>query len=156
MVKGAFDLEDLREQLRQMRQLGGMSSMLGLLPGIGKLKKQLDSADLDDKVLIHQEAIIGSMTPHERRNPKLLNASRKRRIARGSGLTVQDVNKLLKMHRQMSDVMKRMGRMGKKGMMGGLGGALGLGGGQLAPGNQLPGLGGSGAAPQFPSDLFKK
>jgi signal recognition particle subunit SRP54 len=121
MKKGTFDLEDLSDQLKQMRKLGGMQSILGLLPGIGKVKKQIDSANLDDKVLIHQEAIISSMTPKERANPKLLNASRKKRVAAGSGTKVQDVNKLLKMHRQMADMMKKMGKAGKKGLFGDMG-----------------------------------
>ncbi len=85
MRKGAFDLEDLADQLQQMQKLGGMSSMLGLLPGIGKMKKQIDSANIDDKVLKRQHAIIQSMTPKERRHPKILDGKRKRRIAAGSG-----------------------------------------------------------------------
>ncbi len=152
MKKGTFDLEDLLEQLRQMKKLGGMSSIMGMLPGIGKMKKQMAGLDLDDKVIAHQEAIILSMTPKERRNPKILNASRKKRIAAGAGVKVQEINKLVKMHRQMSDMLKKMGKGGMKGLFGGLGGAMGggmppMGGGmpgQLpgqAPG-QLPGLGG--------------
>ena len=163
MVKGQFDLNDLLEQLRQMHKIGGMSSVLGMLPGIGKMKKQIDAANLDDKVLVHQEAIILSMTPKERTNPKILNGSRKRRIAKGCGLTVQEVNKLLKMHRQMSDMMKKMGKMGKKGkgLLAGLGGAPGMGmpgagAPQLPPGG-LPGLGGgAGLPPGLPEDLLKK
>ena len=163
MVKGQFDLNDLLEQLRQMHKIGGMSGVLGMLPGIGKMKKQIDAANLDDKVLVHQEAIILSMTPKERANPKILNGSRKRRIAKGCGLTVQEVNKLLKMHRQMSDMMKKMGKMGKKGkgLFAGLGGMPGMGapGGaapQLPPGG-LPGLGGGpGLPPGLPEDLLKK
>ncbi len=117
MQKGVFDLDDLASQLRQMRKMGGMSSLVGMLPGMGKMKKQLDGANLDDKVLIRQEAIIQSMTPKERRNPKLIAASRKKRIATGSGMTVQDVNKLLKQHQQMASMMKRVKKMGNKGMM---------------------------------------
>jgi signal recognition particle subunit SRP54 len=156
MVKGQFDLEDLAEQLRQMQKIGGMSGVLGFLPGIGKIKKQLEEADLDNKLLKRQGAIISSMTPRERRNPKILQASRKRRIAAGSGTTVQEINQLLKMHRQMADVMKTVGK-GK----GGLAKMFGLGGGkmpeptpemveaakagQLPPGMKLPGgLGGGG------------
>ena len=157
MVKGAFDLNDLRDQLKQMRQIGGMQGMLSMLPGVGKMKKQLAAADLDDKVLIHQEAIINSMTASERIRPKVLNGSRKRRIAKGCGLQVQDVNKLLKMHRQMSDVMKKMG---KKGLFGGLGGAMpGLGGAGIPSAGDLPGLGGSGSLlPELPPEFnkFKK
>lgn len=115
MKKGEFDLEDLAEQLRQMQRIGGMSGVLGMLPGIGKMKKQLDSAKLDDSVIKRQLAIILSMTRAERRQPKMLNASRKKRIAAGSGTDVQDVNKLLKMHRQMADMMKMMGK--NKGML---------------------------------------
>jgi signal recognition particle subunit SRP54 len=117
MKKGAFDLEDLAEQLGQMRKLGGMSGVLNMLPGVGKIKKQLEGVDLDNLVLKRQTAIIGSMTPFERRNPKVLNAQRKRRIAAGSGTSVQEVNKLIKMHVQMSDMMKKMGRS-KGGLMG--------------------------------------
>jgi signal recognition particle subunit SRP54 len=124
MRKGEFDLEDLAEQLKQMQRIGGMSSILGMLPGIGKVKKQIDSANIDDSMFKRQGAIISSMTRQERQHPKLLNASRKRRIAAGSGVEVQDVNKLLKMHRQMADMMKSMSK-GK----GGLGKLFGLGGG---------------------------
>jgi signal recognition particle subunit SRP54 len=110
MRKGAFDLEDLNNQLKQMERLGGMSSMLGLLPGIGKVKKQLDGANLDDTIIKRQRAIILSMTPKERRMPKILDGKRKRRIAAGSGTKVEEVNRLLKMHRQMADMMKMMGK----------------------------------------------
>ena len=115
MRKGAFDLEDLADQLKQMEKIGGMSGVLGMLPGIGKMKKQIDDANLDDKILKRQRAIISSMTPKERRNPKILDGKRKRRIAAGSGTKPEDVNKLLKMHRQMADMMKTMGKRG--GMM---------------------------------------
>src|SRR5215467_4952346 len=110
MRKGAFDLEDLAEQLKQMQKLGGMGGVLGMLPGVGKIKKQLDTAKFDDAILKRQQAIIGSMTRAERKNPKLLNASRKKRVAAGSGTSVQDINKLVKMHRQMADMMKAMGK----------------------------------------------
>jgi signal recognition particle subunit SRP54 len=110
MKKGAFDLDDLAEQLKQLQKLGGMSGVMGLLPGLGKIKKQLDNTDLDKLVLGRQLAIIGSMTVFERRNPKVLNASRKKRIAKGSGTEVQEINRLLKMHLQMGDMMKRMGK----------------------------------------------
>jgi signal recognition particle subunit SRP54 len=128
MRKGAFDLEDLADQLKQMEKLGGMSSMLGLLPGIGKIKRQIDEANLDDRVLKRQRAIILSMTPKERRNPKMLDGKRKRRIAAGSGTRPEDVNRLLKMHRQMADMMKTMGKKG--GMMQRM---MGMGGGGSAP-----------------------
>ena len=110
MKKGAFDLDDLAEQLKQMQKLGGMGGVLAMLPGIGKVKKQLDAANLDDRILKRQQAMIGSMTKAERKNPKLLNASRKKRVAAGSGTSVQDINRLVKMHRQMADMMKAMGK----------------------------------------------
>jgi signal recognition particle subunit SRP54 len=116
MRKGAFDLDDLAEQLKQMQKLGGMGGVLGMLPGVGKIKKQLDTAKLDDAILKRQQAIIGSMTRLERKNPKLLNASRKKRGAAGSGTSVQDINKLVKMHRQVADMMKAMGK--KRGLLG--------------------------------------
>lgn len=125
MKKGSFDLDDMAKQLRQMRKMGGMKGMLGMLPGIGKLKSQLENAKIDEKMLIRQEAILSSMTPQERKNPELIKASRKRRIAAGSGTTVQDVNRLLKQYNEMNKVMKRMKKLGKKGMMrGGLEGLL--------------------------------
>ncbi|MBF0334018.1 MAG: signal recognition particle protein [Alphaproteobacteria bacterium] len=128
--KGKFDLEDLASQLRQIRRMGDMKGLLGMLPGIGKMKKQLDGANLDDRVVARQEAIISSMTVIERRRPEIIKASRKRRIAAGAGVSVQDVNKLLKQHQQMADIMKKVGKMGPKGLMRGLGGLLppGLGG----------------------------
>lgn len=120
MTKGQFDLDDLAEQLGQMQKLGGMGGVLGMLPGVGKLKKQLSAAQMDDSIFKRQAAIISSMTRAERRNPKLLNASRKRRVAAGSGTSVQEINKLLKMHIQMAGMMKKMGRSGMlKGMFGG-------------------------------------
>ncbi|MGE3833038.1 MAG: signal recognition particle protein, partial [Parvibaculaceae bacterium] len=116
MKKGAFDLEDLSEQLTQLQKLGGMSGMMGLLPGMGKIKKQLEGVDLDNGVLKRQQAIISSMTAFEKRNPKVMNASRKKRVASGSGTKVEEINRLLKMHVQMADMMKKMG--GGKGLMG--------------------------------------
>jgi signal recognition particle subunit SRP54 len=112
MKKGQFDFDDLRSQLQQMKKLGGMGGILGMLPGLGKMKKQMASANIDDKVLVRQEAIINSMTPKERSNPNLMNASRKKRIAVGSGVSVQDINKLMKMQKQMATMMKRMGKQG--------------------------------------------
>ncbi len=126
MVKGEFDLEDLAEQLRQMQKIGGMSGVLGFLPGMGGMKKKLEGANLDDKLLKRQGAIISSMTPKERRHPKILQASRKRRIAAGSGTSVQEINQLIKMHRQMADMMKTIGK-GK----GGLAKMFGMGGGKM-------------------------
>jgi signal recognition particle subunit SRP54 len=124
MKKGSFDLEDLGEQLAQMEKIGGMGGVLGMLPGVGKIKTQLAAANLDDRVVKRQRAIISSMTPKERRQPKLLDAKRKRRIASGSGTKVEDVNKLIKMHRQMADMMKAMGK--NRGMMARM---FGMGGG---------------------------
>jgi signal recognition particle subunit SRP54 len=117
MQKGAFDLDDLASQLQQMRKMGGMSSILGLLPGVQKVKRQLAEAKLDDRLIGHQIAIVNSMTPFERRNPKVIHASRKRRIAAGAGLSVQEVNKLLKQHQQMQTMMKRVKKMGQKQFM---------------------------------------
>ncbi|MEL6290059.1 MAG: signal recognition particle protein, partial [Pseudomonadota bacterium] len=125
--KGAFDLDDLSEQFDQMQKLGGMGSLMGMLPGVGKMKKQMDASGLDDSIFRRYQAIISSMTRAERRTPKLLNASRKKRIAAGSGTSVPEVNKLIKMHRGMADMMKKMGK--QKGMMGKLFG----GGGQAMP-----------------------
>ncbi|MEX0590449.1 MAG: signal recognition particle protein [Xanthobacteraceae bacterium] len=132
MRKGAFDLSDLREQLSQMEKIGGIGGMLGMLPGVARMKDQIASANLDEKLLKRQKAIIDSMTPKERRSPDVLKASRKRRIAAGSGTEVQEINRLLKMHRQMADMMKAMGS-GKRGALGGLGQMLGMGGGQPSP-----------------------
>lgn len=137
IAKGEFDMNDLLGQLRQMRKMGGMQGVLGLLPGVQKIKKQIAEANIDDSIIARQEAIILSMTKAERRNPKIIHASRKKRIAAGSGSSVQDVNKLLKQHLQMSDMMKRMKALGKKGFMRSMGGLAGLGGGgmpQLPPG----------------------
>ena len=133
--KGAFDLNDLSEQLAQIEKLGGMGGIMGMLPGVAKIKDQLASANLDDKFVKRQRAIISSMTPQERRNPDILKASRKKRIAAGSGVGVEHVNRLLKQHRQMADMMKAMAGAGGKrgGMMGKLGQMMGLGGGMPAP-----------------------
>ena len=113
MRKGVFDLNDLSEQLAQIEKLGGMGGIMGMLPGVAKMKEQLAAANLDDKFVKRQRAIISSMTPQERRNPDILKASRKKRIAAGSGVTVEYVNRLLKQHRQMADMMKAMGGAGK-------------------------------------------
>ncbi|MFD2249010.1 signal recognition particle subunit SRP54 [Pseudochelatococcus lubricantis] len=129
MRKGSFDLNDLRDQISQMERIGGMKGVLGMMPGVAKMKNQLDNANLDDRVLKRQKAIIDSMTPQERRAPDVLKASRKKRIAAGSGTRVEDVNRLLKMHRQMADVMKAMGKGGRGGIAGALGNLFGVGGG---------------------------
>ncbi len=116
LQKGSFDLDDLASQLKQLRKMGGMSGVMGMLPGIGKVKKQLEEANIDEKVIKRQEAIIASMTQKERRNPKLLDGSRRRRIAAGSGTTVPEINRLLKQYQDMADMMKRMNKLGKKGL----------------------------------------
>lgn len=128
LKKGSFDLDDLKDQLLQMQKLGGMGGIMGMLPGMGKIKKQMAASNVDDKVLMRQVAIIQSMTKKEKTNPKLLNASRKKRIAAGSGVEVQDVNRLIKSHRQMSDMMKKMGgKKGMKGMFDAMGGGADMG-----------------------------
>ncbi len=119
MMKGQFTLDDLAQQLSQIRRMGSVEGLLGMLPGIAKVKKQISQHNIDDRMIARQQAIIQSMTPTERRNPKVLNGSRRRRIASGSGTTVQDVNRLLKQHKQMSGMVKKMGKMGKGGMPGG-------------------------------------
>ncbi len=115
--KGQFNLNDLRMQLEQMQKMGGMQGLMGMMPGMKKMAKQAEDAGFDDKALKRQVALIQSMTKKERANPQILQASRKKRIAAGAGMEVSDLNKLLKMHRQMSDMMKKMGKMGKGGMM---------------------------------------
>jgi len=130
MEKGNFDLDDMAAQLRQLRKMGGMSGMMNMLPGMGKIKKQISEANIDDKMIKRQEAIISSMTKAERKNPKVLNGSRRRRIAVGSGTSVQDVNKLLKQHQDMATMMKKVQKLGKKGFMRqGLAGLMPGGGG---------------------------
>ncbi|MFA5120304.1 signal recognition particle protein [Zavarzinia sp.] len=147
LAKGSFDLDDLSQQLKQMRKMGGMQGMLAMLPGVAKMKDQLSKANIDDKAIKRQEAIISSMTPKERKNPQIIQAKRKVRIAKGSGTTVQEVNKLLKQHQQMADMMKRMAKLGKKGLMrGGLGALFG---GAMPPG----GFGGPGGG--FPPGGLK-
>ena len=179
MQKGQFDLSDLADQLKQMQKMGGMGGIMGMMPGMGKMKAQMAAAGLDDSILKRQLAIISSMTKREKQKPALMNASRKKRVAAGSGNQVQDVNRLLKMHRQMSDMMKKLGR--KKGGLAGLfGGSMpaepdpqmlediqkgglgslpgGMGGmGGLPKG--LPGLPGGGGLPGLPGigkPKFKK
>ena len=115
--KGQFDFEDFAKQLQQVRKLGGMGGIMGMLPGSQKIKAQMGAAQVDDKALACQEAIILSMTLKERKNPKLFNGSRRRRIAAGAGTTVQEVNRLLKQFQQMSKMMKRMNKLGQKGMI---------------------------------------
>ena len=141
LAKGQFDLNDLADQLAQVEKIGGIGGIMGMMPGMAKMKDQL-AGRLDDNMIKRQRAIILSMTPRERRNPDLMKASRKKRIAAGSGMKVEDVNKLLKQHRQMADMMKSMGGMGKMG--GGMGGKMAgmakmLGGGMGGMGGGMPG-----------------
>jgi len=158
MAKGKFDLDDLREQFSQLKKMGGLGSIMGMLPGMNKAAKaQAAASGMDDKMLTRQEAIILSMTRQERAKPEILKASRKKRIAAGSGVDVADVNKLIKMHRQMADMMKKAskgGRGGLAGMMGGGGMPKGMGGQQPSLGQipkDFPGLGSS--KPASPSGL---
>ena len=118
MAKGQFDLDDLAQQLQQMQKMGGLGGIMGMLPGAKKAKQAMAASGMDDKVLIRQGAIISSMTKKERAKPALLNASRRKRIAAGAGVEVSDVNKVLKMHKQMAGMMKKMSKGGMKGMMG--------------------------------------
>ncbi len=157
MMKGQFDMNDLRTQLRQMQSMGGLGMLAGMMPGMKKAKAAMAASGMDDRILLHMDAIIGSMTPRERERPELLNAKRKKRVAAGSGTQVQDVNKLLKMHQEMGRAMKQIKKMGGLkglGAMFGGGGGGGFGGGGGAP-PSLPGLGG-GAMPPGLQDLMKK
>ena len=127
LMQGQFDFNDLLDQLRKMKKMGGLGSMMKMLPGMGKLQEQMKDVNVDDKMLARQEAIILAMTPKERIHPKLINGSRRIRIAKGAGSTVQEVNKILKQQMQMQDMMKKFKKMGKKGMMrGGLSQMLGM------------------------------
>ncbi|WP_121630653.1 signal recognition particle protein [Tropicibacter alexandrii] len=177
-AKGQFNMNDLKMQLDQMMKMGGMGAMMQMMPGMGKMAKQAEAAGMDDKILSQQIALINSMTKKERANPQILQASRKKRIAAGAGMEVADLNKLLKMQRQMSDMMKKMGKMGKGGMLKqAMKGMFGKGGmpadmagmdpsqmdpkameaaaKQLGMSGKLPGLGGAGLPPGL-SGLGKK
>jgi signal recognition particle subunit SRP54 len=172
MMEGKFDLEDMLAQFRQLKKMGDVKGLLGMMPGIGKMKKQIEAANIDDKLIGRQEAIILSMTLKERRNPDLIKASRKKRIAAGSGVHVAEVNKVLKQHQQMAGVMKQMKKMGgKKGLKGAFGGLFGgadpadlqaaMQGGEMPDLSRLqgggglpPGLGGGlGGGPGTPGGL---
>jgi signal recognition particle subunit SRP54 len=163
MRKGQFDLGDLREQLTQMQKMGGMSGLMGMMPGVAKIKNQLAERNLDDSVIKRQMAIIDSMTPKERKSPDILKASRKKRIAAGSGTKVEEVNKLLKMHRGMADLMKMMGGGKARGPMAGLARMMGMGQGMPSPEEMaklaeqmpggLPGAGAPGAPPGLPPGM---
>ena len=117
LKKGQIDLEDFLGQLRQMKRMGGLSGIMNMLPGIGQLQKQMAAAKIDEKLVARQEAIVLSMTKAERRRPEVIKASRKQRIATGSGTSVQDVNRLLKQFQQMQTMMKRVGKMDQKTLM---------------------------------------
>ena len=149
MAKGQFDMNDLRAQLGQMRRMGGMGALMGMMPGMKKAQAAMAQSGVDDRILIRMDAMIGSMTPKERVKPELVNAKRKIRIANGSGTTVQDVNKLLKMHQEMGTAMKRLRKMGG---MKGLGALLGKGGGL----GGLMGGGAPGGIPGLPPGMFKR
>lgn len=140
LARGEFDLNDLLDQLRQLKKMGGLGGVMSMLPGVGKLKKQIAGHNIDDSLIKRQEAIILSMTKQERLKPTLVKASRKKRIAAGSGTSVQEINKLLKQYQQMQTMMKKMKKMGGKMPMGG-GGMPGMGGGGLPPGMLPPGMG---------------
>ncbi|MFS4437188.1 signal recognition particle protein [Paracoccaceae bacterium GXU_MW_L88] len=148
--KGQFNMNDLKSQLEQMIKMGGMQGVMGMMPGMGKLAKQMDEAGMDDKVLRQQIALINSMTKMERANPQLMQASRKKRVAAGAGMEVSDLNKLLKMQRQMGDMMKKLGKQGGKGMLRGMMGQLMGKGGGMPPMGGMPGGAGM---PQMPQGL---
>jgi signal recognition particle subunit SRP54 len=157
MRKGQFDLSDLREQLAGMQKMGGLGGLMAMLPGVAKIKNQMADRKLDEGLLKRQMAIIDSMTPGERKHPDVLKASRKKRIAAGSGTKVEEVNKLLKMHRNMADVMKAMGGGKARGPMAGLAQMMGFGGGMPSPeemaklAQQMPGgAQGGGLPPNVP------
>ena len=158
MAQGQFDLDDLRMQLKQMQNMGGLGMLAGMLPGMKKAKAAMAESGMDDKVLVRMDAIIGSMTGKERERPELMNAKRKKRVAAGSGTSVQEVNKLLKMHQEMGRAMKQIRKMGGlKGLASLLGGGGGMGG---APGGGggLPGLpaGGQGGLPPDLQNFLNK
>jgi len=170
LAKGQFDLDDLAGQLAQMKRMGGLQGIMGMLPGAAKMKAQMANANIDDKMISRQEAIISSMTRAERKKPDVLNASRKRRIAAGAGVEVQEINRLLKQHRQMADAVKALSKGGGKNLqkmaaMMGMGGGQdmarlqAMGGGKLPPPDpeklksMLPGLGAPGGPDLPPGGL---
>ncbi len=146
MAKGQFDMNDLRQQLKQMQNMGGLGALAGMIPGMKKAQAAMASGAVDDRLLIRMDAMIGSMTPKERAKPELLQAKRKIRIAKGSGTTVQDVNRLLKMHQEMAGAMKKLRKMGGMKALAGM-----FGGGGL---EKM--MGGMGAMPGMPPGMFKK
>jgi signal recognition particle subunit SRP54 len=145
MAKGQFDMNDLRSQLVQMKRMGGLGALMGMLPGVAKMQKQADAAGVNDKMLARLEAIILSMTPKERAKPEIIAAKRKIRIANGAGTTVQEVNRLLKMHQEMANAMKKLKKMG------GMGGLMKMMG--KMPGGMAGMLGGAGGMPQLPGGM---
>ena len=159
MAKGQFDLNDLRTQLNQMRRMGGLGALAGMIPGLKKAQAAMAQSGTDDKMLVHFDAIMGSMTPTERAKPAIINAKRKIRIANGSGTSVQQVNKVLKMHQEMSTAMKKIRKMGG---LKGLGAMFGRGGGIPGMGGMrggaggLPGLGGGAIPPDLANLMNKK
>ncbi|WP_106639220.1 signal recognition particle protein [Allosphingosinicella vermicomposti] len=162
MAKGQFDLNDLRTQIAQMQRMGGLGALASMLPGMKKMAGAVKAAQ-DDKALNRLDAMISSMTPKERAKPELLNAKRKIRVANGSGTTVQDVNRLLKMHQEMATMMKKVRKMGGFGKLGALfggggmpdlGGLMGGGAGGAAPGG-LPGLPGGNTPFNLPPGFDK-
>ncbi|MBA14931.1 MAG: signal recognition particle protein [Sphingomonas sp.] len=172
LAKGKFDMNDLRSQLAQMRNMGGIGALAGMIPGMKKAQQAMANGAVDERVLLRMDAMITSMTPKERAKPELLNAKRKIRIAKGSGTTVQDVNKLIKMHQEMQTAMKKLKKMGGlKGLMammgkGGPGGGMGgvgnaLGGPEMGDmmgklGGGMPGLPGGQKLPPGFENLMKK
>jgi signal recognition particle subunit SRP54 len=151
MAKGQFDLNDLRAQIGQMQRMGGLTGLASMLPGMKKVQGAMAQSGVDNKVLVHLDALIGSMTPKERSKPELINAKRKIRIAKGAGRTVQEVNKLLKMHQEMATVMKKVRKMGGLGKLGALFGGGGMGG--LGGPPALPGAGAPGGMPGLPGGM---
>jgi signal recognition particle subunit SRP54 len=158
LAKGQFDLDDLAGQLQQMKRMGGLQGIMGMLPGVAKMKGQMAESGIDDRMILRQEAIISSMTKLERKKPDLLNASRKKRVAAGAGVEVQDINRLLKQHRQMADMVKSMAKGGPRkmqqmaAMLGGVGGGgNGMGGPDMA---RLKAMGG-GKMPEPSEDELK-
>jgi signal recognition particle subunit SRP54 len=155
MEQGKFDMNDLRMQLKQMQNMGGLGALAGMMPGMKKAKAAMQASGMDERVLLRMDAIIGSMTPKERGNPALLNAKRKIRVANGSGTQVQDVNKLLKMHMEMSKAMKQIKKMGGLKGLAAMFGKGGLEGAMPGLGNALGGMGGGvGSLPDM--SKFKK
>ncbi len=154
MAKGQFDMDDLRGQLQMMKKMGGLGALAGMIPGLAKAKAAAGS--VDEKVLVRMEAMIGSMTPKERTRPDVINAKRKIRIAKGSGVTVQDVNKLMKMHQEMEGAMKRLRKMGGMKGMAAMLGKMGGGAGGMAGLAGMLGGGGQGGLPGNFNKINKK